>query len=334
MKNIELMEAMEEIRPEYIEAAGKDRLLDRLQNVLTGSSAEEQTTASAAGAVDAADHAAGCSAGKRRRKASGKAWYRAASFWVKAAAAAMVLCVVVPNVSPSAAHAMGSVPVVGSLFRLVTFRNYSYSDEQHSADVTVSGIEADTVAEAQDADTLTASASASEVNDRIAAKTDELIAAFQETLQEDGYSTLDVTTNVITNSPKWYVLELESFEAQADGYTEKEYFVLSHKTGELVTLADLFRDGADYVSILSDNIKDQMRERMKKAPDDRYFLDSADMPEDDFDKISEDQQFYIDPAGALVITFHEGEVAPMYMGTQEFTIPDDVLEPILKTALE
>ena len=50
-----------------------------------------------------------------------------------------------------------------------------------------------------------------------------------------------------------------------------------------------------------------------------------------FKELSKDATFYVNENGQLVIVFNEGEVAPMYMGVCEFTIPSDVTEDIVKS---
>jgi len=48
-----------------------------------------------------------------------------------------------------------------------------------------------------------------------------------------------------------------------------------------------------------------------------------------FKSISEEQNFYINDKGKLVIVFDEYEVAPGSMGCVEFVIPTSVIEAIL-----
>ena len=44
--------------------------------------------------------------------------------------------------------------------------------------------------------------------------------------------------------------------------------------------------------------------------------------------MKDDQSFYVNADGELVIAFDEGDVAPMYMGSQEFVIPKSVTDNI------
>ena len=94
-------------------------------------------------------------------------------------------------------------------------------------------------------------------------------------------------------------------------------------------LSDLFRSGSDYINIISDNIKEQMKEQMAADENVTYWLNS-DTPEWDFNSITDDTSFYLNENGELVICFNEGDVAPMYMGCVQFVIPNDVLAGIRK----
>ena len=73
-----------------------------------------------------------------------------------------------------------------------------------------------------------------------------------------------------------------------------------------------------------------MREKMAdESAGATYWIDidkSDPVYEWAFEKISPDQQFYVDKDGNIVIAFGEGDVAPMYMGTQEFVIPKYVTD--------
>ena len=71
-----------------------------------------------------------------------------------------------------------------------------------------------------------------------------------------------------------------------------------------------------------------MIENMKKDSNLTYFLEADENEEviDSFDKIKENQDFYINNDGNLVICFDQYEVAPGYMGTLEFIISDKIFK--------
>ena len=233
--------------------------------------------------------------------------------WTAWAAAALALFITVPNVSPTAAAAMADIPVLGAIVRVVTFRNYTYDDGYHSADVSVPE--------------LAGGAAAQEVSDQVRAYTDRLIARFEETCEEElgkeGYHGLDVTSTVVTDSDTWFTLRVDAVETQASGYQFSRFYHIDKTTDRVVTLEDLFREDADYVGVLSDEVRQQMEERMAEDREASYF------PEE-FTAIGPEQNFYFNTDGDLVLVFDEYTIAPGSMGMPEFTIPSDVYETLLK----
>ena len=95
-------------------------------------------------------------------------------------------------------------------------------------------------------------------------------------------------------------------------------------------LSDLFIEGSDYRTIISDDIKKQMRKQMDEDENVSYWLDDKEVEEWNFEEIPEDVSFYVNENNELVICFKEGAVAPMYMGAVEFVISNEVLGEIRK----
>lgn len=179
--------------------------------------------------------------------------------WAGWAAAAVVLLAAVPNASPAAAAALADVPVLGTIVRLVTFRTYTYDDGHSAADVSVPQLEGSGAAEA--------------VSDEVRAYTDQLIAQFQKDCQAvgEGYQGLDITSRVVTDSSDWFTLRIDAVETKASGYQFSRLYHIDKATGAQVTLKDLFRPDADYVSVLSDEVRRQMEEQMAKDDSQAYF---------------------------------------------------------------
>lgn len=48
--------------------------------------------------------------------------------------------IALPNTNIQIAHAMENIPLLGGFFRLVTVRQYNYSDENHDAEVELAQI--------------------------------------------------------------------------------------------------------------------------------------------------------------------------------------------------
>jgi len=233
--------------------------------------------------------------------------------WTAWAAAALALFIAVPNVSPAAAAAMGDLPVLGAIVRVVTFRDYTYDDGFHSADVSVPE--------------LTGSQAAQTVNEQVQAWTDRLIGQFEETceaeLGREGYLGLDVTSAVVTDSDGWFTLRVDAVETQASGYQFSRFYHIDKAADRVVTLKDLFREDADWSAVLTREVRRQMEERMTGDSGASYF------PEE-LTELGPDQNFYFNESGELVLVFDEYTVAPGSMGMPEFTIPAEVYETLRK----
>ena len=265
---------------------------------------------------------------------------RRRSAWT--AAAAVIVLIALPNTNMQIAHAMENIPVLGGFFRLVTVRQYNYSDENHDAEVELAqisyGEDAGTAAgnvEGASVGQEAAVANLSEdgveaVNQNMEATVEELIRQFEDTLSEEGYHGLHVTQEVVTDNARYYTVKLSALETEASGYEHNQFYTIDKQTGNVVTLADLFAEGSDYISAISENIKTQMKEQMAADEGVIYFLDNDDMPEFNFQGITEQTNFYFNEKDELVIAFDEYEVAPGSMGAPEFVIPQEVTAALLK----
>lgn len=244
------------------------------------------------------------------------------------AAAAILILIILPNTSEKAAMAMGNIPVLGKFFRVVTIRDYQYNDDRHVADVKVPEI----TVESDTDSTLTEKAkdTTEKINEEIQTLTDKWIDEFKSTLDEEGYHDMLIKSEVINTTEDYFTLELICFQAAGSGYEEHHYYTIDLHTGERVKLSDLFKEDSDYITAISENIKEQMREQMKNDPGVMYWLDNEEYPEWNFKEISEDSSFYINADGNIVICFNEAEVAPASMGNVEFIIPDEVVADLLK----
>ena len=122
-----------------------------------------------------------------------------------------------------------------------------------------------------------------------------------------GYSSDDVVSFVILKS-----------ETLASAYTERYFYNIDIKTGKNLNLRDVL--GNDYKEIVDETIYKEITERSKN-PDNAYFTKE----ENGFDGIeNEYQNFYINENGNVVIVFEKYEIAPGYMGTQEFEIDKQI----------
>lgn len=262
---------------------------------------------------------------KERRRAQRK---KRITQLVTASFACMIIAV--PNVSADAAEAMSELPVIGNFFEAVTFRDYHYSSGRFKADVSVPEIVEGS--HGTSGERIRAAGDAADINRRIKEITDGLIEEFKLGMEEntDGYSSLYVNYEILHTADTYFTLKLTTFQGAGSGFEQNYYYTIDINTGNEISLSDLFPNGSDYITPISENIKAQMRERMSDEESGSMYW--IDIPKDDpiyewaFREIDENSKFYVNENGEIVIAFDEGEVAPMYMGSQEFVIPEYITE--------
>ena len=232
---------------------------------------------------------------------------------------------VLPNTSQTAAAAMQQIPLLGNLFKITTVREYQVDEERNMANVKVPQVEVqDTTEGNTDADRAEqAKESADAINFDIEEETNKLIDEFKESMKnEEGYQDIYIDSKVLTDNDRLFSLELILYQGAGSGYEQHKHYTVDKLTGKELTIEDLCGD--DYVNTISEEVKEQMRAQMAADETVKYWLDDPDVPEWNFDKIAEDQDFYVNAEGHVVICFNEYDVAPGSMGCVEFIMPQTV----------
>ena len=225
-------------------------------------------------------------------------------------AAALVLTFgIAVNASPVVAQAMDGIPVIGSIARVVTIRNYNEStDNGMMADISVPQIDGNVAANAE-----------------MDAYAKELISRYEKEVvaqlgQEEGHYALESSYEVVSDNSKYVSIRINTVETMASGAEFVKIFTVDKATGQTVSLKD-YLNSPEKLEAVSQNIKDQMAAQMAEDEGKIYFTEGEPSG---FTDLTGDENFYLNEAGELVIVFGEYEVAPGYMGTVSFTIPADV----------
>lgn len=258
---------------------------------------------------------------EKRKVKKVKLWKTCAS-----AAAVLAIVLVLPNTSQTAAAAMQQIPLLGNLFKITTVREYQVDEERNMANVKVPQVETQNTGDGEAADQGTveqAKATVDAINFDIEEETNKLIDEFKESMKnEEGYQDIYIDSKVLTDNDRLFSLELILYQGAGSGYEQHKHYTVDKLTGKELTLKDLCGD--DYVNTISEEVKEQMRAQMAADETVKYWLDDPDVPEWNFDKIAEDQDFYVNAEGHVVICFNEYDVAPGSMGCVEFIMPQTV----------
>ena len=245
------------------------------------------------------------------------------------AAALAIVFIALPNMSPTIAYAMEQMPIIGQFVKVVTFRNYEYEDEHHKAELDIPEIVIDDQIQDEQLQSVLEDTT-NEINAEIQKISKELLDEFVNHMRDEmGYKELIVKSEVVATTQEYFTLKLSCYQGEASGYERDYFYTIDLISGKRLQLQDIFKEGADYITPISENIKEQMQSQMAKDENVLYWL-ADEMEELNFSGITEETNFYINEDDDVVISFNEGDVAPMYMGNVEFEIPAEVLQEIRK----
>lgn len=227
------------------------------------------------------------------------------------------------NLSPAFANTLEQIPVVGNIVKVVRLSNYNLNENGFDVSIDVSKVEGLKNKKLQE-----------NINKEMESNAKQLYQDYVkeiEQLKKDnipGREMVKSWSETMTNNDKILSLVVYEFHAQGSSNTTRKFYNINKQNETALTLENMFA-GKDYINIISENIKEQMKQQMKEDSSKVYWLNDKEMGDENFNKISKDQGFYINDKNELVICFDKYEVAPGCMGLVEFAIPNSVLAPNL-----
>lgn len=211
------------------------------------------------------------------------------------------------------ASSLDKLPVIGSMVNIDKLK-ISFASGNNELDASIPNIEYQNNVDER-------------LNKEINKLTFRIIDSFFKEFDDDNHHYTKIDYEVITDNYEWFTLKINVLETMASSSNFAKYYHINKKTNQLTKLSDLFKNG-DYKEVLVQEIKKQMLERMSEDPTITYWIDDYD--DGTFKTIEDDQNFYFNKKGELVIFFNEYEVGPGSIGSQEFVIPTSIYEDYLK----
>lgn len=242
--------------------------------------------------------------------------------WLVTAAS---ICAVVGaiNINPVFADNLEQIPVIGNLVKIVNFSNYQIKDNGYEASIKVPKIEGLDNKELE-----------YKLNKEFEENGKKLYNQYLEEVKglkksnESGHKSAESWYEVKTDNDNILSLVIYEYEAEGSSNTTRRFYNIDKKNQTALTLEGMFKND-DYINVISENIKQQMAEQMKKDKNKIYWLNDKEARNGNFKSIKKDQGFYINKSGELVICFDKYEVGPGAMGLVEFTIPKDIIKPLM-----
>lgn len=258
--------------------------------------------------------------------------------WSTSVAAVLVFVIMI-NVNPILAESLSNIPLLGYAVKVSTFTHYQQNDQNYDMSIDVPLIEVDLpeepTSDSQGKDmTKEVLGNNDQLNDVISQLNEKYYAEGQalydsfieETKALDlaggGHMGVDSGYVVKTDDERFLSLGRYTVNTVASSSTVMAYDTIDKENAVLIKLPALFKDDT-YITVINDFILKQMRENMNNDSSLVYWIEEDQMTS--FTSISPDQNFYINEAHQLVIAFDKYEVAPGYMGLQEFVIPTETI---------
>ncbi|WP_106496407.1 DUF3298 and DUF4163 domain-containing protein [Lentibacillus sp. Marseille-P4043] len=240
--------------------------------------------------------------------------------WVIGLAAAVLTFMVSINTSPTFAKNLSTIPVVGPIIEVLTVMEIQVDEDNYDADIKVPQV-----------NNLEDKELENSLNQKYLDESQQLYETFSKRMEDmeekgEGHLSVDSDYEVVTDDELIFSIKQIVVETEASSYTTVTYDTIDKQKQIMLTLPILFKND-QYIDTISENIKEQMINRMKKDPNKIYWVGNSgieELPDDElFDHIDVNQSFYINNDHKLVIAFDEYDVAPGYMGAVEFVIPTE-----------
>lgn len=247
--------------------------------------------------------------------------------WGCMAAVVVIAFIGMVNTSSTIAFAMYQVPIIGDFARLVTFRQYEYEDEYTQFDIQIPNVENtgnEQLEKRINAEIEKKMSEVIEKGQKEAQEYKELYLKNGGTEEEFGKAQIQASYEKKYSDNKILSFVIYSYDitqGMANGEQTATFYNIDLQTGNNFKISDFL--GENYKEIANKSILKQMEERMKIDEQQIYFgftQEEKEMGLEGFQSIEENQEFYINEKGNVVIVFDKYEIAPGYMGMPKFEI--------------
>lgn len=226
--------------------------------------------------------------------------------------------VILLNTSPVLASNLSDIPLLTQIIKVLTFRNYQTIDEMKNIYVRIPVLENTGNNELEDRINY-------EIKKQIdfsVSKSEQLAKELYDTYIQAGYKPsqiepllVEVDYQTTFYNDRYLSFIIKKYENIPYSTVDKEqyYYNVDLQTGGHITLRTLF--GPDYLTKVGTEIYKQI-ESKKKEDGNMLFFDEINI----FEVLENEEKFYINEQGQVVISFDRYEIAPGYMGYPEFII--------------
>jgi hypothetical protein len=212
---------------------------------------------------------------------------------------------------------MSAVPIISELTKLVSFTSYKVENNVYEADINIPEIKG-----------IKSKSLEKEINEEIKERMLERLneskirtAEYKEAYLETGGKKenylpikikIDYELKYQTENKMSFIIF--QYESLASAYYKAYYYTIDLENNKLLSLSDLL--GENYKNEINEEIYNQINKRIKENNEVFFDGDSG------FNGITDEQEFYLNDNGNVVIVFKKYEIAPGSSGELEFIIKE------------
>ena len=243
--------------------------------------------------------------------------------WITATAATTFsLFVILLNTNATFAKSMEEIPVISSIAKVFTVREYKEETNTELIEVRVPAIQNTGNSDLENRVNNEISKKVNELLDEAKNRAKEYQEAIVETggnLDDYGPMLIEINYEITYQDNNLISFIITKSENMFSAYTEQYFYNINIQNGKELNLKEVLGD--NYKQIVDKEVKKQIKERKKADKNNIYFAED----EGGFSGIeNEYQDFYIDENKKVTIVFQKYEIAPGYMGIQSFEIPNNI----------
>ena len=247
--------------------------------------------------------------------------------WVKRSTATLAttfaLFVILLNTNESFAKAMEDVPVIGSIAEVFTVREYKEENDTDLIEAKIPAIKNTGNEELEDRINYEISSKINEVLEEAKQRAEEYkeaVLATGGTMEDYIPTQINIDYKITYQDDNIISFVITKSESAASAYQEQYFYNIDIENGKELNLRDVL--GENYKEIVDEEVKKQIKERMEENKDNSYFTEE----EGGFSGIEDEyQNFYINENKKVTVVFQKYEIAPGYMGIQNFEIQNNIL---------
>ena len=247
--------------------------------------------------------------------------------WVKRSTATLAttfaLFVILLNTNETFAKAMEDVPVIGSIAEVFTVREYKEENDTDLIEAKIPAIKNTGNEELEDRINYEISSKINEVLEEAKQRAEEYkeaVLATGGTMEDYIPTQINIDYKITYQDDNIISFVITKSESAASAYQEQYFYNIDIENGKELNLRDVL--GENYKEIVDEEVKKQIKERMEENKDNSYFT----VEEGGFSGIEDEyQNFYINENKKVTVVFQKYEIAPGYMGIQNFEIQNNIL---------